>query len=285
MISTFIPIQRLLASPGFSEVRPRIKSGLYAKGAEELLFDSVTKVAIVGSRKMSAYGNELVRELVLKLSSYNACTVSGFMSGIDTAAHSYSLEYGVPTIAVLPSGIDMAFPRENFGLYTSIVEAAGLLLSEHAGDYLPEKWDFPLRNRIVACISTLLFVIEGTSKSGALITAECAMRLNRPVYTFSGNIFDANFQAALQLYKRGATLIVSLDELDEVLHKVCVPKECAFSTPKLSMLESLAFPRTFEELLRTLSCSEEELENLIFESELEGRIEYLDGKYSRVGGF
>ena len=158
--------------------------------------------AVVGTRRITQYGRMVIEKLVPQLVQ-NGCTiVSGFMYGVDQAAHRVCLECGGKTIAVLGWGINWdGFDDEDAQLMTQI-EKNGLVLSEWE-DQKPTLWTFPMRNRIVAAISQEVFVIEAAVKSGALITARCAQKLKRPIWAIPGPITSSVSEGTNQLIADG----------------------------------------------------------------------------------
>ena len=144
-------------------------------------------VAIVGSRKMTSYGQRVVEKLVPQLISQNITIVSGFMYGVDQYAHRVCVESGGKTIAVLGWGIDTKLLGDDLKLAKKIVENKGLLLSEWEKQKA-SHWTFPARNRIVAALSEKVYVVEAALQSGSLITARLALKLKRELFAVPGPI-------------------------------------------------------------------------------------------------
>lgn len=189
---------------------------LYLRGNVELL--RLPSVALVGSRKMSFYGGQLVTATVPLLVQAGFVTVSGGAFGIDTAVHRSTMEAEGKTIAVLGTGVDTAYPASNAGLYKQMVERGHLLVSEFPVHRGPEPFHFPLRNRIIAALGGSVLVIEARESSGALITARAALEIGKDVFCFVGNIFDKAMEGTYALiYKGEAAAIVSPTHLLEQL--------------------------------------------------------------------
>lgn len=169
-------------------VKPPI-TGLWYKGNWELVKASKT-VAIVGSRRMSRYGKQVLAEIVPKLVELGYATVSGFMYGVDVEMHRLTVEAGGQTIGVFGWGIEAPIIPENVGLYQKVIESKGLFLSEFPPEMLGTLWSFPERNRIVVGLSDLVIVVEAGRKSGSLNSADWARRLGKPVYAVPGSIFS-----------------------------------------------------------------------------------------------
>jgi len=160
---------------------------LYAKGNIELNRQHV--VSIVGTRNATEYGRELCRQLVEELQQYGVLVVSGLASGIDVAAHKESISQGLQTVGVLGHGLDRIYPYHNFSTAEKM-QANGGLLTEYISGTLPDRENFPQRNRIVAGLADATVVIEASIKGGALITAEIANTYNRDVFAFPGRVDD-----------------------------------------------------------------------------------------------
>ena len=174
-------------------------------------------VAVVGSRRPSAYGIEVAEELSRGLSTAGVTVVSGLALGIDAAAHRGALRAPEPrTIAVLGSGADVAYPRLNRRIYDQIAEA-GVILSESPPGRRPYRWTFPARNRIMAAITAMTVVVEAADPSGSLITASFAAELGRGVAAVPGRVTASNAAGSNRLLRDGAAVIRgAADALDEL---------------------------------------------------------------------
>lgn len=172
------------------------------------------QIAIVGSRKATAYGKNVAGMLAAALAAARVGIVSGAARGIDTAAHLGALEQGY-TVAVLGSGVDVAYPPENAKLLGSIAEK-GVVLSEYAPGVIAHPGHFPARNRIINGLARGVIVVEAAEKSGALITADFALEEGRDVFAVPGSIFAGNSKGTNRLIKQGAKLVDSaIDILEE----------------------------------------------------------------------
>jgi DNA processing protein len=189
---------------------------LYIRGKIEIL--NRPGLAIVGTRKATAYGIKAAEEIVKNL-PLGFVVVSGLALGIDTVAHRTALKKNIPTIAVLGSSVDdqSIYPRENAKLVYEIIAKGGAVISEYEPPSPPRKENFPKRNRIVSGLSKAVVVVEAPEKSGALITARCALEQNREVFALPGNVFSENSQGTNNLIKQGAHPIISFKEIIEEL--------------------------------------------------------------------
>lgn len=182
---------------------------LYCKGNISLLLDK-NSLAIVGSRRMTRYGEDVTVRVAKALAKKGYTITSGFMYGVDTVAHEATLAVKGKTIAVLGSGINVIYPKENRDLYNKIIQEGGCVVSEYPEDFPPDKWTFPKRNRIVAALSLKgTLVIEAAEYSGSLITASYADALNRPLYAIPGSVFSPTSKGTNLLIRNGIAKCVT----------------------------------------------------------------------------
>ena len=165
-------------------------------------------VAIVGTRRATNYGVRVTRELAISLARAGACVVSGMALGIDGAAHRGALEVGGKTVAVLGTGVDIAYPTSHRALHADIA-SSGLLLSEMPPGAHSHGGSFPQRNRIIAALARLTIIVEAPVKSGARWTAEFATELNRDLAVVPGPIDSPQSEYSNLLLRDGAHGIMS----------------------------------------------------------------------------
>lgn len=189
-------------------------AGLFVRGRD--LREDGARVAIVGARNATPTGREVAHVLGRALAEAGATAVSGGARGIDSAAHLGALAVDGPTLVVLGSGIDVAYPRTHAALVARIA-AVGSVVSEYPPGTQPRSYRFPARNRLVAGLSAGVVVVEGAKKSGSMITAEHALDLGRPVFAVPGAITSELSWAPLTLIRDGATLIRDERDLLEEL--------------------------------------------------------------------
>lgn len=184
-------------------------SVLWSRGSLSALHGPV--VAIVGTRRATAYGLRVTRALASGLSRAGACVVSGMALGIDAAAHIATLEDNGRTVAVLGTGADVAYPRANAVLHSQIT-AQGLVLSELPPGSHSNAGSFPRRNRIIAGLARLTIVVEAPVKSGALITSRHALELGRDVAAVPGPIDMPQSAGTNDLLREGAHVITCVED-------------------------------------------------------------------------
>ena len=183
---------------------------IYYRGDINILGDFC--LAMVGSRVATRYGKTQAFRLGRELAGQGIVVVSGMARGIDTEAHRGALEAEGKTVAVLGSGIDVVYPRENLKLYEQIIEN-GIVLSEFAPGTRPEPGNFPARNRTISGLSHGVLVIEAKQKSGALITADFALEQGRDVFAIPDPINSQNAMGTNNLIKQGACLVDSIEDI------------------------------------------------------------------------
>lgn len=169
-------------------------------------------IAIVGSRKATAYGKWAATQMAKKLTDYELVVVSGMAAGIDSYAHKGALDNNGKTIAVLGCGLDICYPSSNRKLMDCIAKD-GLLVSEYEPGTPPMAYQFPMRNRIISGLSLASVIVEAGIKSGSLITAECSAEQGRNIYAIPGNINNIYSIGTNKLIQDGATPIVVFDDV------------------------------------------------------------------------
>ena len=192
---------------------------LYTVGNKKLLEDE-NCIAIVGCRKHTAYGEKAANYFSYNLAKQGFTIISGLARGIDSLAHKGALDANGKTIAVIGSGLDLIYPKENVKLAKEIVRREGLIVSEYPLGTRPNKMNFPARNRIISGLSKVLLVIEATERSGSLITVDFALEQGRDVYAIPGNISENNSTGTNQLIKDGAKLIMNYKDVIKENQKI-----------------------------------------------------------------
>jgi DNA processing protein len=186
---------------------------------------SKPRVAIVGTRNSTSYGERVARTLTRALARSGVSVVSGMARGIDAAAHRSALEQGGKTVAVLGTGVDVPYPAGHRVLHQTIIEY-GLVISENRPGAKAYKGSFPKRNRIIAALAPVTIVVEAGFRSGALNTAGQALELGRVVAAVPGPIDSDQSRGSNQLLRDGAVLIAAPEDALALLG-MTLPKETA----------------------------------------------------------
>jgi len=174
-------------------------------------------VAIVGTRRVTHYGQQVAEEIAAFLAQNGITVVSGLARGVDSIAHRAALDAGGRTIAVLGSGVDKIYPAENRNLAAEMA-GRGAVLSDYGLGTPPEAGNFPPRNRIIAGLSIAVVVVEAGERSGASITAGFAVEQGREVFAVPGNIFSPQSKGTNRLIRDGAHPLLAPEDLLEVLN-------------------------------------------------------------------
>lgn len=241
-------------------------------------------LAIVGTRKYSFYGKQIALEIASNLAEAGLTIVSGLAPGIDTFAHTATVEKGKRTIAVLGTGVDekSIYPKENIRLSEKIIESGGLIISEYPPGTKGAKFTFPQRNRIISGLSLGTLVIEAKEKSGSLITANDAFKQKRKVFAVPGSIYSLNSKGTNLLIKQGAKLTTNAND---ILKELNLKKE--------TMQKNIITGESKEEnlILATLNKNSSHIDKIIRETglpaaKIAGLLAILEikGKVINLGG-
>lgn len=216
---------------------------LYVRGSLDMADEWA--IAIVGTRRASAYGRQVTYRLARELAANGVTIVSGLARGIDAEAHRAALEAGGRTIAVFGSGLDIIYPPEHRQLAGEII-GQGAVVSEFALGRPPDAGNFPARNRIISGLSLGVLVTEGDVDSGALITVDHALEQGRDVFTVPGNITAHGSQGTNRLLQQGAIPVLSAQDIFDAL-------DVAHSTGYVEARESLPVTEMEATILAELS--------------------------------
>jgi DNA processing protein len=184
---------------------------LYGLGQKDVLKQD-KRLAVIGTRVPSKTGIQAVAKLIPPLAQKDWIIVSGMAKGIDSCAHWQSIQAGGRTIAVLGSGFNFIYPKENIHLFSKLSQK-NLLLTEYPPNTPPQKWHFPARNRIISGLSQAVLVIEAKEKSGSLITADQALEQGRDVFAVPGSIFSDQSKGTNYLIQQGAKLVANEQDI------------------------------------------------------------------------
>lgn len=248
--------------------------------------NDIQLLSVVGSRKYTSYGKQVVDELIGGLKNYPVGIVSGLALGIDSLAHEAALANNLYTLAIPGGGLadEVIYPATHKALAHRILEAGGGLLSEYAPDFHAAPWSFTQRNRIVAGISRATLLIEGAEKSGTLITARMTADYNRELLVVPGSIFSKTSEGVHQFLKLGATPVTCSKDILDVLGIEAKQEETmsiptTLSSSEESVITLLHEPRHRDELIRTLGISTSEATQLLMMMELNNMIVAQDNIY------
>jgi DNA processing protein len=232
------------------------------------------RIAVVGTRRCTRYGVDLAESFGAAIARAGWTTVSGLARGIDTAAHRGCLRLGGHAIAILGSGIDICYPKENQPVYDRILARSGAIVSEYPPGTPPDRWRFPARNRIIAAVSAAIVVVEAAVTGGALITARLGAEMGRPVFAVPGDVDRAMSEGCNRLIRDGAHPVLGSADLIEELSLVVGPPASVTDTAHGIPAEGVPVG----ELPRIWSLTvTESLVKL-------GRLE-LEGKVRRIGDY
>lgn len=261
---------------------------LYVKGNVEAFKKHA--VAIVGTRSPTTYGKTATALLTKGLVQQNLVIVSGLARGIDTSAHECTLQSGGQTIAVLGSGIDKIYPRENTTLAEKICQN-GIVLSEFPMGTSPEAYNFPRRNRIISGLSSGVIVVEAGLKSGSLITANYGLQQGREIFAVPGPITSPMSTGTFNLLRDGATPARNGTEIAECLKVVTTNTIHFTSCPQPKLAQDLLFdsekeifqkisdkPVRIDELCSGLDITPAQLYPVLLNLELRGLIYQTSGQ-------
>jgi DNA processing protein len=261
---------------------------LFVEGASELL--NAAQIAVVGSRSATARGRRFAFELAQQLVMAGWRVTSGLASGIDGAAHAGALAGHGATVAVLGCGIDRVYPPAHAGLARQIT-VGGAVVSEFPLGTAPQRLNFPLRNRIISGLSVATVVVEATTRSGSLITAEHALEQGRDVFAVPGAVDNPQARGCNALIKQGAQLLESAEDLltalpDYVHPNHGAPHAVLATGPAVSELSAdhravLAHcshgPTGFDTLAQLSGLTVSRLSSILLELEMAGALRALSG--------
>ncbi len=282
------PIRELAAGEFPRRLReiPQPPESLNYRGS--LPLPDLKLLSIVGSRKYTSYGKQVVDELVAGLAGYQIGIVSGLALGMDSLAHEAALQNSLYTLSIPGGGLDDSciYPARHKRLAMRILEAGGGLLSEFEPTFRATKWSFPKRNRLVAGISHATLLVEAAEKSGTLITARLTADYNRELLVVPGNIFSKNSAGTHQFLKLGATPVTSAKDILDVLHieeDEVMPAKTSSSPAndplEVKVIELLHEPLERDALIRALEITTTEASQLLMMMELNGQITSYQNTY------
>ena len=271
---------------------------LFVKGSVEVL--AQPGIAMVGTRHPTPYGSGMAERLSTDLAARGLVIISGLARGVDTASHRGAVAAKGKTVAVLGTGIDVMYPRENTRLTEQIIALGGALITEFPVGTSPAPQNFPIRNRIISGMSAGVLVVEAAVYSGTRITSRLALEQNRDVYAVPGNVTNKNSWGPNTLIKQGAKLVATWEDVWEELPTDVQVALSAMQNESPEPETASLFPDEVtspheRKILKLLKADEsthidqlvELLENemssseifaALFELELNGKVKQLPGK-------
>ncbi|HOE70928.1 MAG TPA: DNA-processing protein DprA [Brevefilum sp.] len=260
---------------------------IYVRGS--LLPADEFAVAMVGTRRVTAYGQQVTRDTSTYLAGHGLTIVSGLARGVDALAHQHALQAGGRTIAVLGCGVDVIYPPEHRQLAEAIVEN-GALISDYPLGTQPEGSNFPPRNRVISGLSLATIVVEAGERSGALITADFAVEQGRDVFAVPGNVFSPASRGTNRLIQKGAYVLVSpqdvLDLLDlsQVEDYKDARQVLPADTTEAKILQVMDYePIHIDELCNKTGLPVENVSASLTMMELKGMVQHVGGmRYAAI---
>jgi DNA processing protein len=252
------------------------------------------RVAIVGSRRPSPYGEAVAEQLASDLARAGVVVVSGLALGIDAAAHRGALNGGGVTVAVMGTGVDVVYPAAHSHLAGEILSAGGALVSQFADGTVPRRQNFPARNWTMAAISDVVVVVEAGEGSGALITSEAALHLHKEVMAVPGSVFSPLSVGTHGLLRDGAGLVQNARDIlavvgrgGEVLDDPLLPPErlgFALSPERDGLVAHLSdvLPVSAADLARKLQLPVADVLGRLTALELGGAVRRREAGYVRA---
>lgn len=256
---------------------------LYYRGDISLLENR--RIGVVGTRKATAYGRITCEKMTEDLIDNGITTVSGLALGIDSICHKRTLEKSGKTIAVVGSGLDIIYPKENRILWEQI-EKYGLIISEYPLGTEPIGYNFPMRNRIIVGLSRGILVIESQKKGGSLITAELALEEGREVFAVPGDIFSPSSEGCNNLIKNSQAKLTT-DVKDIIIEYGWKIKNNKNNNFDLTSFEEKIFSllekeKNLDELILESSFKASEILSILMDLEIKHAIVSIPGgKYRR----
>ncbi|HEY1660686.1 MAG TPA: DNA-processing protein DprA [Candidatus Sulfotelmatobacter sp.] len=272
---------------------------LYVRGNVELL--KQPGIAMVGTRHPTPYGSGMAERLACDLAVHGLVIISGMARGVDTASHRGAISAKGKTIAVLGTGVDVMYPKENSRLAEQILALGGAVISEFPLGTSAFPQNFPIRNRILSGMSVGVLVVEAAEYSGTRITARCALEQNRDVFAVPGNVTNKNSWGPNTLIKQGAKLVATWEDVWEDLPPEVklalapMPSPESGGSASASLFPNEGLPPHEQRILSLLKADEathidelvERLETemssseifaALFELELNGKVRQMPGK-------
>jgi DNA processing protein len=271
-----------IEAPGYLPKEKQTRNSplvLYYKG--NLRNPTATMIAIVGSRKATAYGKAAARVACNDYVTKGETILSGLALGIDAVAHETALTAGGITYAFVANGLDLCYPKENKRLMEDIL-SNGTLISPYPVGTAPTKYHFYVRNEIMTTWADEIIVVEGGEKSGAVMTGELALKNNRTVYAVPNNIFLITSAGSNRLLQMGAKAYLGEEQHKQM--RAGTAKSKGFTSPDRLSSILIEEPRSAESIANLLGRPLDQVQGELFAMQMEDKVEFRpDGKWHFVG--
>lgn len=270
--------------PSVLEVIEDAPREIFYLGAKPETWLNKPRLAVVGSRKVSAYGRQVTEQLVGELARLGIVIVSGLALGVDSIAHKAALDNKGPTVAVLPTDLANIYPPSHANLARQIIASGGTLLSEYSAGSPVYKVQFTARNRIVSGLSDAVLITEAAARSGTMNTARFALEQGKTVLAVPGNITSPTSEGTNNLIKSGAVPVTSVEDILFAMNlspkKLRKQRAFAGSSEEEEMLELIkSGVSSQEELALSLKIDGAEIASLLTMLEINGFIKPAGGGY------
>ena len=259
-------------------------AGIFFKG--RLPEEERPSAAVIGARNCTNYGRQMATYLARELSQAGVQIISGLASGIDGAGHKGALEAGGDTYGILGCGINICYPRENYGLFEQM-QGKGGVITEFVPDEAPKPRNFPMRNRIISGLSDVILVIEAREKSGSLITANLGLEQGKEIFALPGRVTDPLSTGCNQLISDGAAVILDPNSVLEYfkLQHGKILRVHEKNKNGLAKKEKMVYscldlqPKNLEEIVSISGLSVSECMSALLELEFKGLILQTSHQY------
>ena len=259
-------------------------TALFVKG--KLPGEDKPAAAIIGARNCTNYGRQMAVYLARELAAAGVAIISGLANGIDGAGHEGALEAGHETYGVLGCGINICYPKENYGLYRRMVQCGGII-TEFMPDEPPKPQNFPMRNRIISGMSDVILVIEAREKSGSLITANLGLEQGKEIFALPGRVSDPLSAGCNCLISEGAGVLLTPETVLQYfnLQSGKILRVDEKNKNGLAKKEKMVYscldlqPKNLEEIVSCSGLSVSECMSVLLELELKGSIIQTSHQY------
>lgn len=264
---------------------------LFVEGDASIL--TATQLAVVGSRKVSVYGERNAREFSAYLARAGLVITSGLALGVDGVSHRGALSVNGLTIAVAGAGLNKTYPSSHKDLAVEIIKKGGAMISEFPLAAAPKPFHFPRRNRIISGLSRGVLVVEAAVFSGSLVTARHAVEQGRDVYAIPGHIHNPLAEGCHALIRQGAKLIERPEDILEdiiaqyPLRPVEISPPLAMMPQSLTTIEQKVYRHLrstatpLDEIILRSGLTASEVSSILLILELQGHIQSVTGGYVR----